>query len=589
MADCPPRARLERPEELGFTRRNRMVSWFSPRELSGTALQVLLSATFGAYSDKREIQAALEPTPSLPYTGELWVDFVADLGDGFGPTYSVASLLAAKTLDVGLPGEDAIATRRGQVLVMGGDEVYPTPSIESYHDKTLGPYRAALPYTERDHPHLYAIPGNHDWYDGLTAFMRVFCQGPKHWIGGWQTQQSRSYFALQLAHGWWLWGIDVQFETYIDTPQLRYFENVPLEAGDSIILCSAVPSWIRANRDRPEAYVTLDYLEREVIREREAAVRLALTGDSHHYARYEGEDGAQRITAGGGGAYLSATHHLPDKLVLPPEASRDPGKSTPSICCELKTAYPTKEASRRLRWGIAAPPFKNGSFWAMVGAVHLLYAWMIQAARRPPGLSLAGFFANASLEELALGILGSPLALLVSGVIVWGLMGFTTSKVRWKRAMGALHGLLHLALIALTVRLAAMALQNAAGAAFLAGFIPLVGVGGGLLGSWLMAAYLLLADRVGSNTNELFSAQRIRDYKNFLRLHLDRTGAVTVYPIKVERTPRRWRLRQGGAEDAPWFEPVDGPLQAQLIEPPVRVEPARSRATVDSDLRRAAP
>lgn len=590
MVDCPPRPDSERPERLGFTRQDQMVPWFSPRQLSGTALKVLMSAMFGAYSDKREIQACLpcpKPEPPPPDADEFWIDFVADLGDAFGPTYTIASLLAHKTLPVRFQQEPEITTRRGQVLVMGGDQVYPTASFENYHNRVLGPYRAALPWTERDHPHLYTVPGNHDWYDGLTAFLRVFCQG--EWIGGWKTQQTRSYFALQLPHRWWLWGIDIQFESYIDRPQFRYFKEIDLKEGDSIILCSAVPSWVRANYDKPEAYVTLDYLERRVIREQNAVVRLALTGDAHHYARYEAKDGddaqkAQKITAGGGGAYLSATHHLPKELVLPPEASRDPGQTTQRARYELKETYPTKDTSRRLRWGVAALPFKNRSFWILVGVVHLLYAWMIQSALRPPGQDLAAFFTGLSFWDLALGILGSPIALLVSAALIWGLMGFTKPKVWWRRVLGAAHGLAHLALIVLAIRLAASMLPGVQGIAFLAGFIVLLGVGGGLLGSWLMAAYLLLADKVKCNTNELFSAQRIPDYKNFLRLHLDKSG-VTVYPIKVERTCRHWRLRRGGAPDDPWLEPTDGrPLQAELIEAPVRVAPARPIAPADGDL-----
>lgn len=589
MIARPSRPNSERAEELGFTRHNRMVPWLSPRQLSGTALKVLLSAIFGAYADKREIQACLEAAPPRSYAGDVWIDFVADLGDAFGPTYTVASVLAAETLDVGPDGGQPISTRRGQVLVMGGDQVYPTASVDNYVDKVLGPYRAALPHTEHDHPHLYAVPGNHDWYDGLSAFMRVFCQG--QWVGGWQTQQSRSYFALQLPHRWWLWGIDIQFDTYIDRPQFRYFDEVvgaEVQEGDSIILCSAVPNWVHANEGRPEAYVTLDYLERMVVRKHGAAVRLALSGDAHHYARYEADDGAQKITAGGGGAYLSATHDLPEKLKLPPAASRDPGKTSPPTHYELKERYPTEGTSRRLRWGVAALPVRNGGFWALIGVVHLLYAWMIQAVLRPPGQDLARFFADLSPGDAAVGLLSSPLALLFSGAVVWGLMGFTKAKVWWKRLVGALHGLAHLALVVVAIPLVAGMLANVRGAAFVVGFVVLLGVGGGLLGSWLMAVYLLLADKIGCNTNELFSAQRIRDHKNFLRLHVDSTGAVTVYPVKVDRTPRRWKLRRGGASNDPWFEPIDGPVQAGLIEAPVRVEPARRRVSANGELRRAA-
>ena len=124
-----------------------MIRWLSPKELAHTATRVLLSSVFGAYSDKREIQAALdverpvsaetcesEDTPEV-----LWVDFVADLGDAFGPTYAVASLLAQPTLDLRGSGGERLATERGRVLIMGGDQVYPTASVTGYNDRTLGP------------------------------------------------------------------------------------------------------------------------------------------------------------------------------------------------------------------------------------------------------------------------------------------------------------------------------------------------------------------------------------------------------------------------------------------------------------------
>ena len=108
---------------------------------------------------------------------------------------------------------------------MGGDQVYPTASYDEYSNRLLKPYEAALPHVPAlEAPDLYAIPGNHDWYDGLSNFSRIFCQ--KKWIGGWKTRQRRSYFAVKLPHNWWLWGIDIQLEGYIDEPQLNYFYEI---------------------------------------------------------------------------------------------------------------------------------------------------------------------------------------------------------------------------------------------------------------------------------------------------------------------------------------------------------------------------
>jgi hypothetical protein len=579
----------EAPEHLGFTRQKPMIRWLSPKELTHTAVRVFLSSVFGAYSDKREIQAALGENTPVSYErcartneprNELWFDFVADLGDGFGPTYAVASLLARPTLDVGVPRGIRRRTERGRLLIMGGDQVYPTASIAGYNDRTLGPYRAALPHSDNPSD-LYAIPGNHDWYDGLTSFMRMFCT--QQWVGGWKTRQHRSYFALQLPHRWWIFGIDIQLESYIDEPQLRYFDEVvgpQLREGDSIILCSAVPAWVKATEEgHGDAFATLDYFDRKIVQKRKAVIRLALTGDAHHYARYGEEGGgAQKITAGGGGAFLAATHHLPDELHSPGVASMAAGKAE-AVRFALQKAYPSREASKRMRWNVGMLPFRNGSMWALIGAIHLLYAWMIQSVLREPGQSFSALMPSLSPGDLAGGVLRSPMALVLSGAVVWGMAGFTKSA-RWaKRAMGAGHGLAHLALAVLSIYGA----SRLADGPFLAVFVLLVGAGGGLLGSWLLAGYLLVADRFKCNTNELFAAQRSRLHKNFLRLHLGPDGALTVYPIKVERPPTRWKLREPGAASAdgagldepPWFEPVPGEsLQAELIEQPVRIEPA---------------
>ncbi len=210
------------PHELGFTPR-RPVPWLAPLLLLNTGLRTVLAMLFGAYLDKRELQNALpgdlfaQPGDD---SGELWFDYVSDLGDGFDATYSVAYLLAQPEVVVGerrLP--------RGRMLLMGGDQVYPTASGDEYENRTKGPDRAALPVPPAvgPRPTLFALPGNHDWYDGLTAFLRLFARRKDGRIGGWRTAQRRSYFAVELPARWWLFAFDEQFGAYIDDPQLVYF------------------------------------------------------------------------------------------------------------------------------------------------------------------------------------------------------------------------------------------------------------------------------------------------------------------------------------------------------------------------------
>jgi hypothetical protein len=113
-----------------------MVRWLSPSGLSTTGGQVLLSGIFGAYADKREIQAALkEPTGiDLSREDDLILDFMADTGDGFNPTFAVARTLAEPNLLVS-NGADELNLPRGKLLVLGGDIAYPAASADGFRDR----------------------------------------------------------------------------------------------------------------------------------------------------------------------------------------------------------------------------------------------------------------------------------------------------------------------------------------------------------------------------------------------------------------------------------------------------------------------
>src|SRR5436190_10787827 len=83
----------------------KMVHWFNPILLYKLLNNVVTSAMFGQYADRRLIVAALDTvapaehlkratalvgTLSPDQDGPVWMDFVADLGDGFDSTYAVA-------------------------------------------------------------------------------------------------------------------------------------------------------------------------------------------------------------------------------------------------------------------------------------------------------------------------------------------------------------------------------------------------------------------------------------------------------------------------------------------------------------------
>lgn len=593
----PPSASAAAPRgddpATGFERRPGTL-WLEPRLLLQSALQVLVSGLLGRYQDKREQMGAVAASGYLDLStdadgrtaDEVWVDYVSDTGDGFDATYAVASLIGRPSLEL-----DGVHAPRGRLLVMGGDQVYPAADVDEYEERLIGPYRAALPEVpdEPAAPYVQVVPGNHDWYDGLTAFMRTFCQ--RRWIGGWRSRQARSYFATKLPQGWWVWGLDIQFDTYIDDAQLQYFREVAqdLQPGDAVVLCSAKPSWVAATDQDVEAYAVLDFFERTVVRDRGAHVRVALSGDRHHYARYEAADGAQKITSGGGGAYLSSTHHLPEQVCVPPEESRARGKSA---CTTYRRAavFPDAATSRRLGRGVLRLPALTPTFALLLGGVQALLGLAVGAALAPPlhgtGEQLAGWaqaLRDASVGELAGGLAGTFTALGLSTLVVAAAVAFTGARHQLRpspstaRLVGVLHGAAHLGLAVAVTAGAAAVTAPLPGAWMLAGFVPLVVVIGGLLGAELVALYLLAADRIGLNSNELFAAQGLADHKQFLRLHIGTDGALTVFPVGLAQVPRRW-VNATGPLGPERIRPADRPLQPCLIEPPVRVARTPSAA-----------
>src|SRR5439155_10620296 len=118
-----------------------------------------------------------------------------------------------------------------------------------------------------------------------------------------------------------LFAVDTQFGAYIDEPQLSYFRRAAerLGPGDTVIVCPPTPGWVEAEND-PGAYDAIDYFVRTIIEPTGAQIRLMLSGDLHHYARYAGPD-RQLVTCGGGGAYLYGTHGLPKDIPVPPPES----------------------------------------------------------------------------------------------------------------------------------------------------------------------------------------------------------------------------------------------------------------------------
>jgi hypothetical protein len=57
----------------------------------------------------------------------------------------------------------------------------------------------------------------------------------------------------------------------------------------------------------------------------------------------------------------------------------------------------------------------------------------------------------------------------------------------------------------------------------------------------------------GRHSNEAFSSLRIADFKQWVRMKIDRAGRLTIFAIGIDRVPRRWRTgsRNGVTTDLP--------------------------------------
>jgi hypothetical protein len=591
-SDPRPRPRTE--AETGFERKD-MVAWLSPRFLVSAAFEVLVSGTFSRLLDKRELAAGLPqygddlrpaegepPAPPFPDAsyrdedGALWLDYTADVGEGFDPTYTVAWLIAREKIELEHGGERHL-TKRGRALVLGGDQVYPSASWEAYRDRFVGPYQAALPHLAEDQiPNLFAIPGNHDWYDGLTSFTRLFTQ--RGWIGAWRTRQRRSYFALRLSERWWLWGTDVQFDTYLDGPQLEYFRRASedLKAGHQVILVTAKPSWHAAKRERGPAlkkegaWQTLSFVEEELIGGSEGKLALTLSGDHHHYARYErtaGEGPAHRITAGGGGAHTMGTASLKDTLRLP--SLRD---AETTATYELRSTSPTPAESDEMRDSGFARAVRGAlELREFIAVLYLVVALIVAAAIKDS----APDFSGHSFPEVIPDAI-SPWSLLLLGALGFALFKFANVKSdpALKRRVAARHWLEH-TILAVAPPIAMIALLSDTGLAqegAALGFISaLVSVAMGFIaGPWVFARYILRVNRTGASrhSGEIWGALGSSEFKSFLRLKIDRDELLTIYPIGV-RNSVEWRFEPDGDVGDPWFAPVGEEPAPTLIESPI--------------------
>ena len=377
----------------------------------------------------------------------------------------------------------------------------------------------------------------------------------------------------------------MQLSHNIDLVQLEYFESIAeqMKKGDRIILCVPEPFWVKAIKysrfkvkaiaQKEASILTLENLFEQ---KAEAKIRAYIAGDLHHYRRFAHySDKTQKITAGGGGAFLHPTHDFKyDKLDL---------NKTNGF--KFEKAFPCYECSKKLDKRNLWFQWNNPKFGIVTALLYPLVAWLMHGEisqkqlaehHHPISHLLTGSFWNEAWWTTVTSLIDMPLLTLVVVLLLLGLVFFTDSTSNLQKwGGGILHGLCHMAAI-FFLGWASYLLSNWAIDArevqnpvyrnlvwFL--FVMLVPAAVGfLIGPFIMGLYLYISLHwLGRHDNEAFSALRIEDYKNFLRMHIAEDESLTIYAYKIEKVPRNWAFDKKGG----FYEPRDERYKgAELIE-----------------------
>jgi uncharacterized membrane protein HdeD (DUF308 family) len=219
-------------------------------------------------------------------------------------------------------------------VVLSSDVIYPVGAMRDYEAKFW------LPFKGVDKP-VYAIPGNHDWYDALEAFnatfleegaaraaMRARVDADRRLSG---TTQARIDALIRQAAD-----LRGQYRVPTGFQKAPFFQmqtgNFALIAVDTGVIKDVDPAelaWFRSALDRSRGKFTMAVLGHPLYAGglyqaadnegfasihrllKEYRVPLVMAGDTHdleYYAepsRADGQGGAVHIVNGGGGAYMS--------------------------------------------------------------------------------------------------------------------------------------------------------------------------------------------------------------------------------------------------------------------------------------------
>jgi Calcineurin-like phosphoesterase len=316
--------------------KRRQFSWISPRPLWDSRNDKIARWLGDTTHHERmrwvEAQRRTGVDPKLPITRYADQEAVAfmvlgDPGEGDDSQYQVLRPLRATC-----EGTD--------FTFIVSDVIYPAGDWEQYRAKFFWPYQG-LPGP------IYAVPGNHDWYDGLNGFMMLLCgadpdlrppfkasksrfkrafrdltwreatestkdqlqgvKGPRPEPSG----QRLPYFAVELKE-LLLVGIDTGIQSGIDAEQGDWLRSVSRGPKDKILL-TGKPLVVDA--DRKICPIEGGGTVNAIVDDPDNRYIAVIAGDIHNFQRYPvhmpGDRVVQHIVTGAAGAYTKATHRIP--------------------------------------------------------------------------------------------------------------------------------------------------------------------------------------------------------------------------------------------------------------------------------------
>ncbi len=585
---------------LDFRPKRRMTRWFEPLAMVRLLLRIWSTRRM---ADQRE-QSDEQPLAVFDYSDEreFWFDYVADLGDAFDPTMSVAWNLGRTGLRradidplahtepefnepdfVPQPPPDDIPDMlpRGRLLIMGGDQVYPNGSPSRYRNQTVGPYRLAWEDSATDgtadEAGLVALPANHDWYGGIGPFHQAFCSRNK--IGGWRTAQRATWWSCRLPHNWWVWGIDTGLDGTINDAQYEYFRAVhktmPIDAR--VIACIPVPAW----RLRERHVDQLDTLARALLG-LGVEPEVYLAGDYHISAlhRREREDGEieWHLTGGGGGAFQHPVHNLDFKI-----PNRLGGLPIPKVADDapfhLVARWPSQSESRDQAGGWWDILFDRAAatLLATLALLQLPLMWLAGADHRSPTDNARSVIDTLADQAIPVGLITGGVLIAIATFVLAQATSAARGAISWARSVGLAHGIVQAGVYGAAQLGGNLAVRRLADSTATTWAV--------LLGSAVVAAiasivvlgsYLRFANRrFRMHDNETYSARHSGDNRHFARFRISEDGSLSCYVIAIRRTGTGWAEALRQADAAP-PESTSGP---ELIDVRFRTRPSTSSQT----------